>query len=82
MNLNQTLIDIARGANMIKYKANSSFNEIEEVEVVRETEKCVYVQRGLQGGERRESKLSSYDNYFSSWDEAHEFLLEQAQRTV
>lgn len=47
-----------------KYKTSYG-NKIEKVDCVRETDKR----------ERREAKISSYDCYFDTWEEAHEYLL-------
>lgn len=54
---------------------------IEEVEVVRETEKQVVILT-YSGKERRESKRSDFHNYFDDWQSAKDFILEKAQIEV
>lgn len=62
-----------------KYLTSSYRNEITTVQIVRETEKCVFIPRsGPIGGERRESKRSEFYSYFSTWEKAHEYLLNRA----
>ena len=61
---------------MIKFHTPTWVIRIERVEIIRETEKFVVLTYG--GRERRESK----DNYFDSWDQAHQHLLDKAARTV
>ena len=56
------------------------------VEVVRETEHCVFLptektkRRPL--GERKESKLTEFDEYHDSWDLARKSLTEKAERKI
>jgi hypothetical protein len=64
---------------MIKYRTRC--DEIKEVEVIRETPKQVVIKL-RRNGERREDKRSNYMNWFNTWDEAHEFLVEQAREEV
>lgn len=55
---------------------------IEKVEVERETEKCVWVKRwGSQTASRR-NKMSDYECYFDSFDEAKAYLVDAAKRKV
>jgi len=65
---------------MIKYRTNRNQPEIKETEVVRETEKCVFLLIG--GRERRENKESEWHNYFDTWDSAHDYLLQRANKRV
>jgi hypothetical protein len=66
---------------MIKYKVN--WNEIEPVEVVRETKsQVVLLRKGIVQTERREAKRSEYSNWFDTWEEAHAFLIERAEAEV
>jgi hypothetical protein len=67
---------------MKKYKTVSNVkNLIEEVEVERETELCVWVWVTRWGGRElaRAAKRSSYENYFDTWDEARDFLRDARQ---
>lgn len=68
---------------MRKFKTGFGI-EIKEVEIVRETAKQVVVL--LDGfrrqGERREAKRSSYNNYFDTWKEAKEYLLNKVRRRI
>lgn len=55
---------------MIKYKAGSLYSpRIEEVEVERETDSSVWVSG------RRRSKISEFESFFETWDEAHRHLM-------
>lgn len=58
---------------------NWSEEKIEEVEVERETENCVYlVDRwgyGAKGKVSRTAKHSNFESYFPTWEEAHQFLI-------
>ena len=61
---------------MIKYKTGGWQVKIKEVEVDKETEKCVWI-RG-----RRNSKLSSYESYFDSFSDAKVFLINRKERRI
>jgi uncharacterized protein YciI len=61
---------------MKKYR--TWFNDIEEIEIIRETEQCVFVpSMAYKSNERREAKRSDHVNYFNTWKEAHQFLLDR-----
>jgi len=62
---------------MIKYRA--AFKSIEPVEVVRETDKCVWVKHNGIGSERRSNKISDYESWFDTWDEAKAHLVKIAE---
>lgn len=62
---------------MKKYKTKWR-NEIEEVEILRETDKCVFL-KGRNGGEDKELKRTSWHNFFNTWEEARSFLLGKAK---
>lgn len=61
---------------MIKYVAGWWRGRIKTVEVERETESSVWING------RRNAKLNNYKNYFDTWEEAHSYLMEKAQRKV
>jgi hypothetical protein len=65
---------------MIKYRILASNYqtkaEIKPVEVEKESASCVWV------GGRRTNKVSSYDNYFGTWEEAHAYLITEAEKHV
>ena len=73
---------------IIKYRTDSKYPRalIVPVEVVRETEHCVFLptektkRRPL--GERKESKLTEFYEYHDSWDLAHKSLTEKAERKI
>jgi hypothetical protein len=65
---------------MIKYR--TVFNEIEAVEVLRETKTQVVRAIGRHATERREAKRSEHYNWFDTWGEAHAFLIERAEAEV
>ena len=54
---------------------------ISPVEIERHTAKSVWVKENYGKGWRvsRYAVRSAYDNYFPTWEEAHQFLSEQAQ---
>ena len=59
---------------MKKFRAGGySRKLIEEVEVDRETDVSVFIDK------HRHAKRSSYHNYFDTWDEAKDFLLKKAE---
>ena len=67
---------------MIKYRATWSLggDVIREVEVLRETPKFVVLEYDAWGKkkESRYAKRGRYDNFFDTWEEAHQFLLDRA----
>lgn len=65
---------------MIKYKTLFD-DKIEKVDVVRETDSSVW-RLDRRGKERRHSKKSSYEIYFDTWHEAHDYLVEKAKGSV
>jgi hypothetical protein len=74
---------------MIMYRTKwhrSDHAMITPFEVVKETAKqVVYIRPGLfddKPREDREAKKSDYQNWFATWDEAHQFLLKQQQYYV
>lgn len=48
--------------------------DIEKVQVVRETDACVYLPR--PSGEQRALKKTTYEGYFDTWQEAKTYLVE------
>lgn len=66
---------------MIKYKTGGWNSLIEKIEVLRESEKFVFLE-GFQGRPFREAKRSSYHNYFDTWDEAFDFILTDAKNNL
>lgn len=56
------------------YKTGAYGKLIKEVEVTKETEKCIYVKNEYNGKEERIMKIGIYANYFKSYDEAKCFL--------
>jgi hypothetical protein len=65
---------------MIKYR--TAWNEIEALEVLRETNSQVVRAVGSNAIERREAKRSEHYNWFDTWGEAHAFLIERAEAEV
>ena len=60
-----------------KYVAiNSHLKSIKCVEVEKETAASVWING------RRHSKRSSYENHFDTWQEAHDFLRESAEKNL
>lgn len=69
---------------MIKYKTEAWNSKIEPVTVVKETAKQLVVEYDCYGKthQRRAAKESAYDNYFDTWEEAHEHLIDRAAKRV
>ncbi len=65
---------------MIKYRATSCFNTIEEIEVVGET-KC-FIILNICGREQRESKRGSFRRYFDTHEEAYNYLESELKRKI
>jgi 2'-5' RNA ligase len=65
---------------MIKYR--TAWNEIEALEVSRETKAQVVRVIGSHATERREAKRSEYYNWHDTWEDAHAFLIERAEAEV
>lgn len=70
---------------MKKYR--TSYGEIEEIDVLRETEKCVIIQTGdgifYKNGERRDMKRTEHSyNYFDTWQEARQFLIDRENTVI
>lgn len=65
---------------MIKYRTR--WDNIEAVEVLRETDKMVFVHGRGGRKEEREAKRSDYQNWFDSWGEAKAFLVANAEKDV
>ena len=63
---------------MFKYR--TSWDVIERREVVREAEKVVFLMWGKR--EVREAKRSDYQNWFDTWQEAHDFMVDLAEGHV
>ena len=56
------------------YKTGGYGKLIKEVEVTKETDKCIYIKNEYNGKEERIAKLGNFANYFKSYDEAKCFL--------
>lgn len=63
---------------MIKYR--TEFFKIEAIEVLRETDKQFVVSKF--GRERRVNKISRWSNWHDTWEEAHVFLVSDAQAKI
>ena len=59
---------------MIWYKAH--WNDIRPIDIERETKECVYIKG------RRHNKISDYDSYFPTREEAKAYLIKKAQYEV
>ncbi len=66
---------------MKKYQIGMYGDDITEVDVIRETDKCVFV-RTSGGQERRERKDAGYYRKFDSWEQARDVLIERTQRRL
>ncbi len=63
------------------YKAKLYSPFIEEVEVLRETESCVFIKDGLKG-ERKCIKNGSCDSYFNNKSSAIEFIVNHYSKQI
>jgi hypothetical protein len=68
-------------SGIVKYMTRGSEKSITQVTVVRETAASVYL-RSSSGGERRASKLGTYDQYHGTWADAHAHLVREAESQV
>lgn len=62
------------------YMTGDIFDPIKVVDVVRETKKTVWIMKN--GKEKRHSMRSSWNNYFNTWSEAREFLIEKQKARI
>ena len=68
---------------LVKFKTGYSADNIERVEVLRETAQCVYLPSHCPGKtERRDAKRSEYTQYHDTWAEARAYLMQKAQTAV
>lgn len=69
-----------------KYRAWLAMAEIKPVEILRETEKMVVISSPdcvfYKNGERRELKRTDDWAYFGTWQEAHAFLVQDAESKI
>ncbi len=65
---------------MKKYKTTSWSDNIEEVEIIRETDKSVF-NMGWRG-EERSAKSSEYCIYHNTWSAAHGYLVGRTQTKI
>ena len=62
---------------MLKYKTDNWHCEIEEVEVIKETEKQVIKKDG-----RKSAKISEYECFFDTFEEATQYLTEKVLKEI
>lgn len=69
---------------MIKYKTTSTgAPHIVKINVLRETDKCVFLATKSRGcKEIRVAKSSTYENYFDTFEEAKEFLAAKSRNYI
>ncbi len=69
---------------MIKYEVSKYSDEIKSVEVVKETDKTVWVKTDWFGKEsiRQNRKDSYYTKLFDSWDEAKNYMIISSERVI
>ena len=66
------------------YQVGNYNCEIEKVKVTKETDKFVTVERiyNKEKYERREAKNSSWHNFFNTFQEAKNYLIEQSENKI
>ena len=62
---------------MIKYKAVSYLWKIEPIEIMKETEKTIFLIGGL-----KERKVSEWGSWHDTWEDARQFLLKEAEKNA
>jgi len=72
---------------MKMYKTTGRYHvaKIEEVEVLRTTAQSVFFPKsrsGVKGKEDRHAKHSDHANYFETWEEAKEYLMDAAENKL
>jgi len=68
---------------MIKYRTGGyGKNLIEAIEVEKETEKCVWLKSVNNSKAHKHYKITEYYRYFDTWEDAHDALLDDAERTT
>lgn len=66
----------------VKYKSPRRYGQtIDAVEIVRETDKCVFIAR-IRGEPSRVAKTNDYHIYCDTWEEAHRLLLKRAENEL
>ena len=65
---------------MKMYRVGYVGHGIEELEVIRETASCVFFASGRNA--ERETREAKPDRWFSTWDDAHAFILKTANDRV
>lgn len=58
------------------YKVRKFFDDLTPVEVARSTDKSIWI------GKNRRTIDGDFDRYFSTWDDAHAFLLAKVERQL
>lgn len=67
------------------HKASVDYNKITAVEVLRETDKCVYLlYKGFMSGskERKFLKETDFQAFFDTFEEARDWIVEKRKRQV
>ena len=70
---------------MKMYRTKSYSNRIEEVEIVRSTEKSVWVTREDIFGEKNKIrclKMSDYEKYWDTYKEAKQYLIKRYENVI
>ena len=70
---------------MKKYLAWACIEQIEPVEIVRETNSSVFIAcdaAWAAGGVRREAKRSEGRGYFDTWEDARQFMLSELSAEI
>lgn len=63
----------------LKYRADTSHLQIEKVYVTKESEHCVWLPPNKPGdSERKVYKVGADWQYFDSWEDAHNYLMQSA----
>ena len=67
---------------MKKFKATPTWAEITEVEVLRETDACVFIASAYYKDGNRALKISDHDAYFDTFQEAQSHSIAQIERGI
>ena len=65
---------------MIRYKVSKYTLDIQPIDVVKETDKSVFIQQGRNLN--RQAKETTYDQWFTTWEDAHNFLVKRTESKI
>ena len=67
---------------MIKYKTKSWEDQIEKVEILRESELSVWTKKNRNFNSGHQRKRGPNNNYWDTWQDAHSYLMQKTQLKI